>query len=738
MAEYTISKIKLPNGDICNIKDTTYSAGTGIGISGTTVSNTGVTGIKGNSESSYRTGQVNLTPANIGAVGLTGNDTISGIKTFNNNITFSAPSAAGEQKGFVFNGVTDSAGLYYLEPNLNDDGRMRFVISDNDSDPIEMAWSLYRSADKKIPGQHVVHTFNARGYTLSPIEEADGTKNPIEIKPSIDNFGSIGNSSYKWANIYATNFHGNLTGNVTGNLTGTASKATADADGNTISSTYLKLSGGTLTGALNTANGTWNTIGDDAYFGDINKAGHIGIKGKNGNTGLLFVTYNQSSNTTGGAITWDGTKFSITSNTAIDASISGSAGSVALSGVTGADDLKAIEALSGTSGFLKKTTTNTWTLDTNTYLTSSTGVTSIAGKTGAVTLADLGLSNAMHFLGVTTTNVSTGTANTTATVVIGGSNVTAAAGDVVLYGSQEYVWGNSKWNLLGDESSYKVKQTAKTDPTASTATSTTFIDTISQDANGVITATKKTLPSYVPTSAGVTAVTWDSTNKKLTRTINGTAADVVTIDTIKTALALTKSDVGLGNVANSTYAGGTAVTLNNSSKASSTASFYAPTTGGTANTQALVGNGATSAPKWADISPSITIGAGTGSAAPTVNVTVLGQSGTAKSITTASTSVYGVTKLNDGITSNSTTLAATANSALIAAKKVASSNNTSKLYLVGATSQSAAGIDSYSFQYTYTNNGLLSALKLGLNLNGTEKAHLEWNDTDQSIDFIFN
>lgn len=350
----------------------------------------------------------------------------------------------------------------------------------------------------------------------------------------------------------------------------------------------------------------------------------------------------------------------------------------------------------------------------------------------------LGLSNAMHFLGVTTTNISSGTANTTATVAINDSNVTAAAGDVVLYGSQEYVWGNSKWNLLGDESSYKVKQTAKSDPTASTTTSTTFIDTISQDANGVITATKKTLPSYVPTSAGVTAVTWDSTNNKLTRTINGTAADVVTISTIKTALALTKSDVGLGNVANSTYAGGTAVTLNNSSKASSTASFYAPTTGGTANTQALVGNGATTAPKWVDISPSITIGAGTSSAAPTVNVTVLGQSGTAKSITTASTSVYGVTKLNDGISSSSTVLAATANSALIAAKKVASSNSASKLYLVGATSQSTTGVDSYSFQYTYTKDGLLSALKLGLNLNGTEKVHLEWNNTDQSIDFIFN
>ena len=43
---------------------------------------------------------------------------------------------------------------------------------------------------------------------------------------------------------------------------------------------------------------------------------------------------------------------------------------------TGNDDLKAIEALTGTSGLLKKTAANTWTLDTNSYVTSS-GVTSI-------------------------------------------------------------------------------------------------------------------------------------------------------------------------------------------------------------------------------------------------------------------------------------------------------------------------------------------------------------------------
>lgn len=46
-----------------------------------------------------------------------------------------------------------------------------------------------------------------------------------------------------------------------------------------------------------------------------------------------------------------------------------------------------------------------------------------------------------------------------------------------------------------------------------------------------------------------------------------------------------------------TYAGGTAVTLNGVSKAANTASFYAPTAGGTAN-KVLIGKGTTSAPDW--------------------------------------------------------------------------------------------------------------------------------------------
>ena len=57
----------------------------------------------------------------------------------------------------------------------------------------------------------------------------------------------------------------------------------------------------------------------------------------------------------------------------------------ALANITGADDLKAIEALTGTSGLLKKTAANTWTLDTNTYLTGNQTITLSGDVSGSGT-----------------------------------------------------------------------------------------------------------------------------------------------------------------------------------------------------------------------------------------------------------------------------------------------------------------------------------------------------------------
>lgn len=520
--EYTISKIQLPSGDVCNIKDTTYSAGTGIGISGTTISNTGVTGIKGNSESSYRTGQVNLTAANIGAVASSGNETVTGNKTFSGITNLTIGSTYSVTNGTVIpanaSAIIQSPIPKYLWHDIWAFCRAttpKYYTSTNGSSWIEStlekrlfshkeAWGKSNVLSSSIKGSRwvwlnggfyasaaswlvlgVTYNYPSAHFNLTLETSDDGGSNwtilmtatdlyysqtPIWIRSigtcqdslrltltwnnNSESNAALGLCSirfltsrwgdqgkggeyeypYTWDINYnisplsEAKFIGPLEGNVTGNVSGTATNVTGTVaidHGGTGAATaagartnlglgsmateaatdYLKLSGGTMTGPLKwTSSSALPEKAAPEYF-------------------LTIDTF-----ASGGTTYW----------------------------VSKANAKKALLDTNTTHNnqFLRKD--GTWT-------TPPYPVTSVAGNTGAITAdtlrTSLGLSNAMHFLGVTTTNISTGTANTTATVSISGSNVTAAAGDVVLYGSQEYVWGNSKWNLLGDESSYALKST---------------------------------------------------------------------------------------------------------------------------------------------------------------------------------------------------------------------------------------------------------------------------------------
>lgn len=177
-------------------------------------------------------------------------------------------------------------------------------------------------------------------------------------------------------------------------------------------------------------------------------------------------------------------------------------------------------------------------------------ITSISQKDGVITAtkanitaAALGLSGAMKFLGTSATAITDGA--TTNPITIGSTSTTVASGNVVLYGSKEFVWNGSAWEELGNEGSYKVQQSAVSSPSAS-GTTTAFIDTISQNAQGVITATKKTVASATQSAAGLMsaadkkkldgitasadtvafAQNATSGNKVGTITINGTATDM--------------------------------------------------------------------------------------------------------------------------------------------------------------------------------------------------------------------
>lgn len=87
-------------------------------------------------------------------------------------------------------------------------------------------------------------------------------------------------------------------------ITGNAATATQaqsalkDGDLNEITTTYLKKSGGTMTGALNFANNVYNKMGDDVEIGDKNTAGKLYIHGLNGTTGIVFAPYSGSTSQT--------------------------------------------------------------------------------------------------------------------------------------------------------------------------------------------------------------------------------------------------------------------------------------------------------------------------------------------------------------------------------------------------------------------------------------------------------
>lgn len=115
----------------------------------------------------------------------------------------------------------------------------------------------------------------------------------------------------------------------------------------------------------------------------------------------------------------------------------------------------------------------------------------------------LGLSNAMHFKGTTSTVLTDN--NTTNTININNKNYTAQSGDVVLYNGNEFVWAGSMWEQLGPDSSFKIVQGSISSPEVGEDTTIAFIDTITQNTNGEISATKKNLD---------TSGTWSGTANK--------------------------------------------------------------------------------------------------------------------------------------------------------------------------------------------------------------------------------
>lgn len=167
----------------------------------------------------------------------------------------------------------------------------------------------------------------------------------------------------------------------------------------------------------------------------------------------------------------------------------------------------------------------------------------------------------------------------------------------------------------------------------------------------------------------------------------------------------------------------------------STTTNVTSTAAGAANT-ALMGKGS-AAPAFVSVSPSISVTAGTSSAAPKINVTVLGVSGTAQSINTASTSAYGVTKLSSTVSSSEEGLAATPKGVSTAVSNAVSTAINALDYTNsnGAVSKTPTNITQTDgkISVTYSNIGslntsVLTAGTLGVARGGTGASSFNTNN----------
>ena len=169
----------------------------------------------------------------------------------------------------------NKAKVYY---NLTDP----FVLYIDSSNAYTSIWVDYvsyrdsaQSHNSKETKVEITNAITIANYTVVPttyLYTTDGNYlyTSAHLRPISNNTLNLGDSSYKWANIYATTFNGALNGNATSATSATsansATKATQDSDGNQINTTYLKLAGGTMTGVLNAKANQY----EDAFAGALN------------------------------------------------------------------------------------------------------------------------------------------------------------------------------------------------------------------------------------------------------------------------------------------------------------------------------------------------------------------------------------------------------------------------------------------------------------------------------------
>lgn len=255
----------------------------------------------------------------------------------------------------LFSGIASSANLINCTPltnqdlnTLKDPGKFYYAAGNNNctntGQAVGTAFGLYvgRNAEgyryqKMITTGNLIYyrTYNSTSWSAwstnidssnynsyAPTKTGGGASGTWGI--SVTGNAATATKLATARSINGTNFDGS--GNITTATWGTARNITIGSTKKSVngsadvswslseigaaaashSHSYLPLAGGTMTGALNFANATWNIVGDDVYIGDMNIGGTLGVMGKNGNTTIKLVQYGASTTSGSGTpgVSW--------------------------------------------------------------------------------------------------------------------------------------------------------------------------------------------------------------------------------------------------------------------------------------------------------------------------------------------------------------------------------------------------------------------------------------------------
>lgn len=391
-----------------------------------------VTGVKGNAESSYRIGNVNITPANIGL----GNVENTALSTWvgTNNITTLGTITTG-----VWNG--SAIGYNYLASGVQASLDKADTALQQESDPIFTASAAHGITSNDIS------TWNAKQNALAFDGTYDASTNKVATKSTVTNAINA---------LDVSNISGFGAGKTLASLTETDGKIAAT-------------------------------------FQDIS------------------ITKSQVSDF---PTTW------------------------ALANVTGADDLKAIEALTGTSGFLKKTAANTWSLDTD--VASGTALSGVSTRVGT-------LESYFNSGKLKSDNIDLATGDDNGQVKIAGTNVsvkgwntaaTHAHGDYVTAVGIDATNGKLKWYLGGVAQTAPNIVAARLVDTNKTMFGNTYWTSSGIPAS-IGTATAPAALDYVTNIDGL--LYFDKTNRKVEVGTSASPADLCSMGGV--------SAMGIANMA---------------------------------------------------------------------------------------------------------------------------------------------------------------------------------------------